>query len=651
MTEELHLTKSQSFLEVGGGLVALFVAFHSNVGEAHGYEFSIKRHRELTKWLKELPMYSELYHLAPHATELAKLKDFDVHSSAANVIFCNTAALSKDVFASVAEQLSELMSPENILVLTTDPWARATRSSPPPFKLYKIKRIDSGLEDVTSETTLFFFQHPEGTRPSELVQVDPDEATDNAANHKNASNPSSPARPKPASPSKTAHRAKVTSPTKVTSPKATSSAKADTTAVAASSTPNKRRRHTEIYPSSSAMDEDVATASPRPRAVRRSLAPSSTHTEAPSTPKRNTKRKEEESTSEAEATSSTPHRTRATSTPSKPKAESATSKVSSPAPKSSMSARLPSTKASSADSRASSVTAPSSPNSRRARSHHTAAAAEEEDHTIVTSPKRRSSMTPSSLTATKKTAARRASVVPESSSSMDVDETAPTKRTRAVKATGTPRRSKAAMDVEDDKSVAHSTPKRAAKASSAPKAATDVKKRTTTARTPAVVDDIDLPAPSNRRKRTRIEATADDATSAESSSDTNVSKPPKREAAAHARASMKAVSDYIETDEEDDFERPKKRVARSPIKSPSRSSSSTSSSSSADSASEAAPSAPASASRPRRAPKRTGAPATRATRTTVRPFTTSNSETEKASQGWFSWLWNWLPGTSSSTDE
>lgn len=587
LTEELHLTKSQSFLEVGGGLVALYVAFNSNVGEVHGYEFSLQRHKALAKWLNELHLYRSLYHLAPHATELSKLKDFDVHSAAANVIFCNTAAIAKDVFSSVAEQLSDLMTPENILVLTTDPWTRATRSSPPPFKLYKIKTLDSGLEDVTSETTIYFFQHPDGTRPSELVQV---EEVAEEAQRKTHLHATTPSRPKPTSPSKSSKSA--ASPTKGTSPKATA-AKTETTST---STP-KRRRNTEIFPSTKT---EEAVASPRVRIpARRSMAPTAT-TEA------------------VEAPASTPKRVRAPASPSK----------ASPAPR----IRTPAAKA---DPK------PSTP-AGRSRVHPVAETKMDEDPAPMRSPRARRApveapAAEAEVPVKSPTKKRRASVAAPPSASMEVDEpVTPAKRVRAVKA-----------KVEDGAST--STPKKAPRTSPAAKAATEVKKKSTASRAPVAIDDIDLPAPTNRRKRTRIETTPEDSTSSASPVEANGVKPPKREAANNARESMKAVSHYIETDDEDDFERPKKKVVRSPIKS-----SKTAVVAAAPEAPKEAPSAPASTTKARRAPKRAGTSASTPARTSrAKGFTLpapTSAPVEAPNQGWFGWLWNWIPGTSSASN-
>lgn len=592
LTEELHLTKGQSFLEVGGGLVALYVAFHSNVGEVHGYEFSSPRHKTLTKWLNELSTYRDLYRLAPHATELSKLKDFDVHAAAANVIFCNTAAIAKDVFSSIAEQLSDLMTPENILVLTTDPWTRATRSSPPPFKLYKVKTLESGLDDTG--TTLFFFQHPRGTRPSELVEVE--EVSEDA--HSKATSPS---RAKN-SHSKTA-KTLVASPPKIGSPKPTAASKAEP---AAASTPNRRRRHTEIFAAAEPIEEPVAVASPRARASRRSLAPSVTEVASPA--KRTSRKHEEPEIAPAASATSARHSTK---TDPRSPAKKTEAKVATPG------------------------SAPGSPTARRSRAKP-----------VVEEPEEEEEKTP---VARVRKPARRASMAAPSTS-MEVDEPAPAPtRTRAVKAAGSTKKV-----IEEEEEVLTSTPKkRAAPKSVAAKAATEVKKRTTAARTPAIVDDIDLPAPSTRRKRTRIEAPVEEEEAAADSSDSaEVAKPPKRQSAANARASMKAVHDYVETDEEDDFERPKKKVARFPIKSPSKSSADAS-----PAEEEPEETAPA-ASKPRRAVRRPAAgtsslPA-RVSRSTTRSSTAATATLPEADapapQGWFSWLWNWIPATSTSSE-
>lgn len=660
LTEELHLTKSQSFLEVGGGLVALYVAFNSNVGEVHGYEFGAQRHAALTKWLNELHLYRSLYHLAPHATELSKLKDFDVNSAAANVVFCNTAAIAKDVFSSVAEQLSDLMTPENILVLTTDPWTRATRSSPPPFKLYKIKTLDSGLEEVTSETTLYFFQHPDGTRPSELVQV---EEVAEEAQRKTHLHATSPSRPKAASPTKTPSKAvaksattpakSATSPSKASAPKATA-AKSETPTT---STP-KRRRNTEIFPSTKT--EEVV-ASPRARAPpRRSLAPSASAEAVASapmatstpTPKRAPRSKKEEPVvaEEPEAVSTPAKRARAPASPSKaspaPRSRSAASKTESkpatPAAKETKSATpggrsRAKPAAVAVETKMDEDPAPSvrSPRARASRSAatHMDTTVEDEIEAPVKSP------------ASKK---RRASVAapPTAAATMEVDDDAyvPPRRVRAVKA-----------KVEDEPApVATSTPKKATRTSPAAKAATEVKKKPTASRAPVAVDDIDLPAPTNRRKRTRVETSNEE--SASSSSPAEANGRVKREAATNARESMKAVSHYIETDDEDDFEaaRPKKKVVRSPIKSSKPATSAAPAPVASEEEEEPiAPTPTPSKKVARRAPKRTGASSTPARTSRARGFTASAptstpAPTEAPSQSWLGWIWNWIPGTGAS---
>lgn len=627
LVKELKMTRGQSFVELGGGLVAIFAAFHSAVGEAHAYENNAQRHKLLTKWSKALEKtHPDLFHVKPLLKDATTDPDFDVVCASADVVFINTASVTRAVLDSIVGKLESCIAPETILVLTSDPWVKSTRASPAPFTLYKVLELDQGKTGGNALHTLYFYQHPEGTRFSEVDK--PAKAAAATSPPKAATPTAKGAQAKTSTPSKPAAKPtkSTATPTKSadtpnkkatpTSAKTTSAAKA-ASAVPASASKAQTRRNTDIWAKAT---EDVA-AEEKPSSTKRKgrqsmlpAAPASSTTASVASPASKKSKRSEDDDSDydddvkpkntkgpkvaspkAKAAPATPKASAASSPAVKSPAKILSPKKTAEAP---TSAPIQSPKKTSKKAVAAGVPVASP---KRTVAAKKAATVEPEpipakvEPEPVISPKKRGRP-------------RKDSLAPQE----DAEMAPPVAKRPAAKATGP------------------STPAKTAKATAA-KAATEVKKQATVARrvSPVTKDDISLPAPT-RKKRARTSSVEeeDDIKSALASS-----KTPKRKAASNALASMKAVHNFMAGLDES---------------SPSSSSSEEETSSQSSSMTSDAAPAP-----PRRVARRPGS-GNKRTAAVVAAHAAEDAANESAKapappRSWFSWLWNW--GAPSSSEE
>jgi DNA-binding protein HU-beta len=150
LVSNLPLKPTSKFVEFGGCLTALYLAFHSLIAKSHGLESNDSRLDVVSDY------ESKLAKQVPGLFSVDSTSSEDTHLSRADVVFINNAVLGAAYIADHQAFLQENLADDCTLVLTSNPWPRASAARPAPFRLLKaLKNPDADVGN--GSMNLFFF--------------------------------------------------------------------------------------------------------------------------------------------------------------------------------------------------------------------------------------------------------------------------------------------------------------------------------------------------------------------------------------------------------------------------------------------------------------------------------------------------------------
>jgi hypothetical protein len=168
IVQELDLNAGKTFVEIAGSLVALYVAFHSNVSKSSGVESNADRHALVTPWAKQLNKnHSDIFFLAPFAADVRSVRHISSLIGSANYVFVNTTLMEPSDVVQIMDLIASHLKDDATLLVTDNPWPRPSNFRPAPLELYKKQEVPNG--DVgNGKMTLFYFQVLNGPHKSQL---------------------------------------------------------------------------------------------------------------------------------------------------------------------------------------------------------------------------------------------------------------------------------------------------------------------------------------------------------------------------------------------------------------------------------------------------------------------------------------------------